>query len=246
VEADGQRYRVVGVVENVPYFRLTPFADICVPISTNKTDDYKKQFFGGFMATLLARRPEEVKKIQVEFREMLPRVENPDPRRFDVVRGSPDNLIGLLSRLVFNRARDITESHTAKLMAWLTGFAVLFMVLPAINLMNINVSRIVERASQIGVRKAFGATSRSLVAQFVVENVLLTLIGGALGLVFSLLVLHTLEAIEVVRYAQFRMNYRVFAAGFAMTLFFGVFSGVYPAWKMSRLHPVEALKGAAL
>ena len=56
------------------------------------------------------------------------------------------------------------------------------MLLPAVNLININVSRIMERASEIGVRKAFGASSLTLVGQFVVENVLLTLIGGAIGL----------------------------------------------------------------
>ncbi len=245
VEADGQRYRVVGVVSNVPYFRLNSFADIWVPISTNKTDDYKKQYFGGFLALILARKPADRPKIQAEFQALLPGVENPDPRRFNVVRGVPDELIGMLAKIFIDHRVDVV-GNTRKLMAWLAGFAVLFMLLPAINLTNINVSRIIERASEIGVRKAFGATSRALVGQFIAENVMLTLIGGALGWVFSLLVLRGLEATELVRYAQFNMNYRVFAAGFAMTLFFGVFSGVYPAWKMSRLHPVEALKGGSL
>ena len=57
------------------------------------------------------------------------------------------------------------------------------MLLPAVNLVNLNASRIMERASEIGVRKAFGASSRTLVGQFVVENVVLTLIGAALGFV---------------------------------------------------------------
>ena len=50
----------------------------------------------------------------------------------------------------------------------------MFVLLPTVNLVNINVSRILERASEIGVRKAFGASRRTLVAQFVVENVILT------------------------------------------------------------------------
>jgi putative ABC transport system permease protein len=41
------------------------------------------------------------------------------------------------------------------------------------------------------------------------------------------------------------MNYRVFLYGLGTAVFFGLFSGVYPAWKMSRLHPVQALKGAS-
>ena len=53
------------------------------------------------------------------------------------------------------------------------------MLLPAVNLVNLNISRIMERASEIGVRKAFGASSRTLVGQFVVENLVLTLVGAA-------------------------------------------------------------------
>jgi putative ABC transport system permease protein len=119
------------------------------------------------------------------------------------------------------------------------------MLLPTINLVNLNVSRIMERASEIGVRKAFGASSRTLVGQFVVENVLLTLIGGAIGLGLSVFVLQALGASGVVQYARFGLNLRIFAWALATALFFGVFSGVYPAWRMSRLHPVDALRGAS-
>ena len=45
-------------------------------------------------------------------------------------------------------------------------------------------------------------------------------------------------------YAEFEMNYRVFLYGLLLAVAFGLLSGVYPAWKMSRLHPVQALKGA--
>jgi putative ABC transport system permease protein len=243
IEADGQRFRVVGVVENVPYFRLTPFADIWVPISTAKSDEYRKRFFGGFMALVLGRTPGDLPRIQAEFQDTLKRVENPDPRRFDKFVGAFDSLFGLLSRLLFSRGFE--ERRTERLTAWLLGFAVLFMLLPAINLVNISVSRIIERAPEIGVRKAFGASSRTLVGQFVVENVVLTLIGGVLGWLGSMAVLGLLEVGEFIPYARFHVNYRVLAAGLGMTLFFGLFSGVYPAWKMSRLHPVDALRGGS-
>jgi len=120
---------------------------------------------------------------------------------------------------------------------------VLFMLLPAVNLININVSRIMERAGEIGVRKAFGASSWTLVGQFVVENVLLTLIGGVIALAASSLVLQALTDSGLIPYAQFHFNPRIFLYGLSLAVFFGLFSGVYPAWKMSRLHPVQALKG---
>jgi len=119
----------------------------------------------------------------------------------------------------------------------------LIMLLPSINMINLNVSRILERASEIGVRKSFGASSNQLVLQFVVENVVLTLLGGALGLLFSVYVLDLIEASGVIRYAEFTLNLRMFIWAVFVTVLFGVLAGTYPAFKMSRLNPVDALKG---
>ena len=127
----------------------------------------------------------------------------------------------------------------------IAAIALLFMLLPTLNLINLNVSRILERASEIGVRKAFGASSRALLGQFLVENVVLTAVGGALGLALSAIALEIVNHSGVIPYARFALNLRIFAYAMALTVFFGVWSGVYPAWKMSRLRPVEALRGGA-
>ena len=127
----------------------------------------------------------------------------------------------------------------------LGGLMLLFMALPALNLVNLNTGRILERSSEIGVRKAFGATSRQLVAQLVMENVLLCLIGGAVGLVLAAGVLWWLEGSGIIPYLQVHLDLAVFGYGLLITLVFGLLSGVIPAWKMSRLAPVHALKGNA-
>ena len=72
-----------------------------------------------------------------------------------------------------------------------------------------------ERASEIGVRKAFGAPTRTLVGQFLVENMILTLVGGAIGFVLSMLVLRAMNQSGFIRYARFTINPRVFAYGMA-------------------------------
>ena len=121
----------------------------------------------------------------------------------------------------------------------------LFMLLPALNLVNLNTGRIMERSAEIGVRKAFGASSGQLVLQFVIENVLLCLVGGLLGLAFAKGALLWLEGSGLIPYLKVELNFPVFFCGLVIASVFGLLSGLIPAWKMSRLHPVLALKGAA-
>jgi putative ABC transport system permease protein len=134
-------------------------------------------------------------------------------------------------------------SQAPRLVILLVVLGLLFALLPTVNLVNLNVSRIMERASEIGVRRAFGARSSTLVVQFVVENVLLTLVGALIALLLSALVLRTLN-ISGTLTEHVGVNLTVFGWGVLLAVMFGVISGVYPAWRMSRLRPVQALKGA--
>jgi putative ABC transport system permease protein len=244
IEVDGQRFRVVGVVRDVPWLRQVPYAEMWAPITTAKSDSYKSELLGSFCGLVLARDQSAIPAIKEEFRNRLARVELPDPKRYKKLVAPLETTLDQAARSLFRNQRD-EDSHTGQLWAVIIGSALLFMLLPTVNLINLNVSRIMERASEIGVRKAFGASSHTLVGQFVVENVILTLVGGVVGLVMSFVVLRAITASDFVPYANLTLNYRIFLYGLGLALFFGVFSGVYPAWRMSRLNPVQALKGAS-
>jgi putative ABC transport system permease protein len=244
IEADGQRFRVVGVVPDVPALRMIPYADVWVPLSTAKTDAYKADIMGGHMGIVLATRAEAIPAMREEFKSRMRGVELPDPKQYKHIVALLETPFERLGGEMFGQTGE-EEIHVERLWIALGLVGLLFMLLPTVNLVNLNVSRIMERASEIGVRKAFGASARTLVFQFIVENVVLTLIGAAVGFVLSYFVLRGLTASGMVRYAEFHLNYRVFTYGAMTALFFGVFSGVYPAWRMSRLNPVQALKGAA-
>jgi putative ABC transport system permease protein len=241
-EADGQSFRVVGVVENVPDIRYVPYADVFVPITTAKTDAYKREIMGGFHAVALARTRDDLPIIREEFNARLSRIELPD-KAYKTLVAPFETKYDSIARESPLADRTSPDRQGSKLTVFLVILALVFVTLPTVNLVNVNISRILERASEIGVRKAFGAPTRSLVAQFVVENVILTLLGGAIGLVLSGLVLRALNRSGFIAHSAFTINTRVFAYAVLMAIAFGVVSGVYPAWRMARLHPVEALKG---
>lgn len=243
IEADGQRFRIVGVVRNVPALRSASTSDIWVPISTAKSDRYKEQWMGGFNALILARDPADFPAIKAELQARLREAERhlPDPKTYKTLAAGADTLFESYVRQL--TPGDTSTINPGKARAVLFLLMLLFMLLPTLNLVNINLSRILDRSSEIGVRRAFGASSRTLVGQFVLENLVLTLLGALAGLLLAVPVLAALNESGFLPHARLSLNYRVFFQGLAMAVFFGILSGVYPAWRMSRLHPVQALRG---
>jgi putative ABC transport system permease protein len=251
IKFNGMTYKVVGVVKNVASFRKIAFAEVWSPLSTDKSLVYKNapkqnsEIMGIYQAAVLAKNKEDLPIIKNAIFEFAKEVQFPDPKDF--------NTFETIGRTYFERyAAQIfwdwethySKEQTQKLTIAFVISALIFMLLPSLNLININLSRIMERASEIGVRKAFGASSNDLVLQFVIENVFLTLVGGILGLILSIMTLSYINTLEYIPYAQLSLNLRVFLIGFVISIIFGILSGVYPAWKMSKLHPVAALKGA--
>ncbi|HWM92671.1 MAG TPA: ABC transporter permease [Thermoanaerobaculia bacterium] len=246
IEVDGQRFRVVGVVRDVPALRFSSSADMWVPISTTKSRHYKEEWLDQFHGLILARDRADLPAIKSEFQASLREAERhlPDPKRYQTLTASADTLFEAYVRRFTPGNTDVIYPGRVKALLFL--LMLLFMLLPTLNLVNINLSRILDRASEIGVRKAFGASSRTLVGQFVVENLVLTLLGALAGLVLAAVVLSALNSSGFLPYARLALNYRVFFYGLIMALFFGILSGVYPAWRMSKLHPVQALRGRSV
>ncbi len=248
---DGQNYRIVGVVKNVPETRRVAFADVWTPISTDKQKVRKttivnnSDLMGEYECIVLARSKEDFEVIRDAVKQAVSEVEFPDPKSFNKMETMAHNYFSLAAnQFFFDWENHYSQDQSPKLFSMILFCALFFMFLPTINLVNLNVSRMMERASEIGVRKSFGASGQTLIAQFLVENLVLTFIGGIIGLLLSVIVLKYLNESGLWAYSNFSLNWRVFIYGFLLMIVFGVLSGVYPAWRMSKLNPIFALKGA--
>jgi putative ABC transport system permease protein len=245
LEMNLRRYRITGLVKDVPAVRLYSYSDVWAPYTLAPRMLEPGRLDGTFLAIILAKKPGDVQAIKDEFQRVVPRIPISNPKDIDHLYVYADDVLGSMTRQLLNSGNNTDPSdNTGKFFLLSTVLALLFMLLPTLNLVNLNVTRILERSSEIGVRKAFGASSWVLVGQFLVENIILSLLGGALGLGLAAGVLEILNDSHVIAYSHFGLNWRVFGWGIGLAVVFGLLSGVYPAWRMSRLNPVEALRGS--
>ncbi|MDX2128339.1 MAG: FtsX-like permease family protein [Chloroherpetonaceae bacterium] len=248
---DGYNYKVVGVVKDVPETRSIAFSDMWLPISSTLNQNYNKiptanedLMDGGYQAMYLVKSKAFFDEVKTASQAALNEVIFPDPKEYSFLETRPRTKFESVSaNLFFDWEQMLSTEQSHKLMLGIILAYLVFMILPAVNLINLNTSRMMERASEIGVRKAFGAASPTLVTQFIIENVCLTVIGGAIGLILSVFALRMINESGIWKYADFGLNWKVFLIGLFLSLLFGVISGAYPAWKMSRLNVVQALKG---
>lgn len=121
----------------------------------------------------------------------------------------------------------------------ISGIAAISLIVGGIGIMNIMLVAVSERTHEIGIRKAIGATNRQIRAQFMVESTLLSLIGGLLGVLLSLLANYFLRVLTSLRPV---ITWQVVVLALAVAVVVGVFFGVAPAVKAARKDPIEALR----
>ncbi len=240
-------FKVIGVVSNPPFISFVN-SDVWIPYTLDSPKELrKKELSGGYLAMLLAADESRFGPIRQEINQKVAKFPFPNPKEVNTIRIYPQSRF---EEFAYGLNHDSSLAQSLFVVFLIMS---LIMLLPVINLININISRILERAPEIGIRKAFGATSLTLIGQFVVENVVLTLIGGLIGFGLAIIaadlfveMVNALTPLQQMPPGQFKLNWRIFSFSLGTCLFFGLASGLYPAWKMSRLHVVNALKGDAI
>jgi putative ABC transport system permease protein len=122
------------------------------------------------------------------------------------------------------------------------GFGIGFITLlgASIALMNIMLVSVTERTREVGVRKALGATPKRIRQQFVIEAIVVCLLGGIAGIVFGIAIGNLLS--RAMNITVFVVPWTWIFVGFVVCVVVGLISGYYPAHKASRLDPIESLR----
>lgn len=142
---------------------------------------------------------------------------------------------------IINMAEIIeTVSATAKtLTVLLSAIAGVSLLVGGIGIMNIMLVSVTERTREIGIRMSVGARKKDILLQFLSEAIILTLIGGAIGIIFAIITSVALERFLGIP-TIVKGNIIILSAGFSAAV--GIFFGYYPAKKASSLYPIDALR----
>ena len=133
------------------------------------------------------------------------------------------------------------SSVTSALAVLLGGIAAISLIVGGIGIMNIMLVTVTERTREIGIRKAIGAKKRVILQQFLLEAVILCMMGCAIGIGLSWAILRVIGIVVSSLSITFNMNGTVILVAVAFCFMIGIIFGLYPANKAAKMKPIDAL-----
>ena len=228
IAVKGVSYRVVGLTEakgDQGFFN--PDDQITVPYTTAMKQLLGVDHLGEI--DVGAASQESLDAVQAKATAILRRLHH-------IAAGAEDDFS------IRNQAEVISTATTITtvLSLLLGGIAGISLLVGGIGIMNIMLVTVAERTREIGVRKAIGARERDVLRQFLIESVVMSGLGGTVGLVLGFLTTVLLTAVQDKFSLVVRPSSVLLAIGFSFAV--GVFFGYYPARRAARLDPIEALR----
>ena len=157
-------------------------------------------------------------------------------KRYRIPLSSSDDAFQIFNMAELQNAISQSSKTISTLLATIAAIS---LVVGGIGIMNIMLVSVTERTKEIGLRKAVGAKRADILMQFLTESVVVSFLGGFMGIVLGWLIT-TVFSIVIGWNATVSLNSIMLAFGFSVMI--GIVFGIYPAHKASKLHPIEALR----
>ncbi|MDA0803526.1 MAG: ABC transporter permease [Planctomycetota bacterium] len=229
---NGRRYLIVGIVETIQsrmFGMGGPTAEVFVPFSVADKLHQSRRYF--LRVSAMLKSPELADEAKSEARYLLRRMrgltaEDPDTFRVEAIDQYIDQFKSLASGIT----------------AVASGVVGISLLVGGIGIMNIMLVSVSERTREIGLRKAVGATPGAIMAQFLLEAVALSFVGGFVGIGIGRLMALGVASIPDAGLEQVYVPFWAVLMSFGFCAIVGVVFGFVPAMKASRLDPIEALR----
>ena len=223
-------FTIVGVLEEKGQALGQNADDICIiPFKTSRLL-FGEEATRRLVLYFRAQSAENIELAKAQITETL-------RKQHSLKSEQPDDFLVLLQKDLLERIGTILGSITA-VVAGIVGIS---LVVGGIGIMNIMLVSVTERTREIGIRKAVGAKRRDIIFQFLIEAIILSLIGGTIGIILGYS-LGTMVTKFIPQLPPAHVPLWAIALGFGFSTLVGLFFGIYPAARAGKLDPIEALR----